>query len=102
MRITSTSSVHLKLMLLQVKCDIVMCCVNIQIVAGCHVWSLCPQEGKEFDALVVDVAAAGSPFDVFDTDTLEVCMCVCVCVYTYMCTHVCRCVHMCVGVCVRV
>ena len=30
------------------------------------------QEGKEFDALVVDVAAAGSPFDVFDSDTLKV------------------------------
>ena len=36
------------------------------------IWLFCLQEGKEFDALVVDVAAAGSPFDVFDSDTLEV------------------------------
>jgi len=33
------------------------------------------QEGKEFDALVVDTAAVGSPFDVFDSDTLEVGVC---------------------------
>ena len=29
------------------------------------------QEGKEFDALLVDVNAEGGPFDVFDGDTLE-------------------------------
>ena len=29
------------------------------------------EEGKEFDALLVDVNAEGGPFDVFDGDTLE-------------------------------
>jgi guanine deaminase len=29
------------------------------------------EEGKEFDALLVDVNAEGGPFDIFDGDTIE-------------------------------
>jgi guanine deaminase len=29
------------------------------------------EEGKDFDALIIDVNAPGGPFDVFEGDTLE-------------------------------
>jgi cytosine/adenosine deaminase-related metal-dependent hydrolase len=49
--------------------------ITTQLPAG-HLLSLQHQvgtleEGKEFDALIVDVNAPGGPFDVFEGDTLE-------------------------------
>lgn len=77
-------------MLLGVKCGVDVCSA-----LNCS-WLPCLQEGKEFDALVVDVMAVGSPLDVFESDTLEVCA-VCICRCVYACTYTC----MCVGVCRR-